>query len=542
MTDDTAPSRIDSNPSKDRPPRPGIAGGGDQDRSPREPSVGKATTRPAAHRVSMVPTLANSESRRIVTRGAAYGTRGIAAGLRALGGLVAWSAGRVIPFDHPLLQQDGFRTFWLSRIAVQTAQGALLYTLLIVVADRTDASFYNALFVSCSIIPAILFGLPGGIVVDALPRRPLMLALNLARFLFVFLLFVREPSLGGIFAATLGIWVIHQFYSPSESAVVAALARPERFVAAQALSNLALTLAQLVGLVILAPILLKLAGPQAVYGGCAVIFAVAAVLTALLPPLDEHLPASGRRGSRPYHKSRVHQPRSFRSGWTSLLNGWAVVRRDRISFEALADDTLVGIGLTSLVVIMPIYLEHVLGTAKENTVFVFAPAALGLVVGLRAAPLIGKLIGARRVAMLAVITFAVIIGAFGFVERLERLLDDYLRLPLSEIADLAGLAPLIFLAMLLSVPAGFASALVGVAARSILLDRTPPAARGQVIATQNLIGNLVALVPTLLTGAVADIIGVEPIAVAVAVVMLGGALLTHTAFRRPVPELVAGGR
>lgn len=500
-----------------------------------------ASKRTAAMGVSAVSTLTSPQTRQVVARGAAQGTRGTAIGLRTFGSMLAWLVGRLIPYDHPLLQQASFRTFWLSRLAIQTAQGALLYTLLIVVADRTDASFYNALFVACSIVPSIIFGLPGGIVVDSLPRRPIMLSLNIIRFAVVFLLFLREPSLAGVFAATLAIWVIHQFYSPSESAVVAALVPPERFAAAQALSNLALTLAQLTGLVILAPILLKLGGPRAIYGGCAVIYAMAVVLSALLPPLDEHLPSSQRNRSRRRPAGTVRAPRSFRSGWTALGKGWAVVRRDKIAFEALADDMLVGIGMTSLVVIMPVYLERVLGTAKENTVFVFAPAALGLVVGLRVAPLVGRMLGERRVATMSVLTFSVFIGALGFVERLERFLDDRLHFPISEAADLAGLAPMIFLVMLLSIPAGFASALVGVTTRSILLNRTPPAARGQVIATQNLIGNLVALVPTLLTGAVADIVGVEAIAVAVAVVLIGGTVIAHTAYRQPAGELAIGG-
>lgn len=520
------------------PVLPSAASAGSRAKAGRVASI--ASKRTAAMGVSAVATLTKPETRQVVARGAAQGGRGTANGLRTMGSLLAWLVGRLIPYNHPLLQQAAFRTFWLSRLAIQTAQGALLYTLLIVVADRTDASFYNALFVACSIVPSIIFGLPGGIVVDSLPRRPIMLTLNMLRFAFVFLLFMREPSLGGIFAATIAIWVIHQFYSPSESAVVAALVPPERFVAAQALSNLALTLAQLTGLVILAPVLLKLGGPRAIYGGCAVIYAMAVVLSALLPPLDEHLPSSQRFRARGRNLAQVRAPRSFRTGWTALLKGWEVVRRDRIAFEALADDMLVGIGMTSLVVIMPVYLERVLGTAKENTVFVFAPAALGLVIGLRVAPLVGKIVGERRVATLSVLAFSVVIGALGFVERLEQFLDDGLRLPLSELADIAGLAPMIFLVMLLSIPAGFASALVGVTTRSILLNRTPPAARGQVIATQNLIGNLVALVPTLLTGAVADIIGVEPIAVAVAVVLIGGTVVAHVAYRQPVGDLATG--
>src|SRR5215216_3684127 len=85
---------------------------------------------------------------------------------------------------EPLLRNVTFRNFWLSRLLSQIGQGALMYALLIIVVDRTDDSFYNSVFVICAIIPSIVFGLPAGVVVDALPRRPMLIGLNLLRFLF----------------------------------------------------------------------------------------------------------------------------------------------------------------------------------------------------------------------------------------------------------------------------------------------------------------------------------------------------------------------
>src|SRR5689334_106661 len=46
-----------------------------------------------------------------------------------------------------LLNDDVFFLFWLSRLVSQTAQGALAYALLIILVDRTDASFFNSLYV-----------------------------------------------------------------------------------------------------------------------------------------------------------------------------------------------------------------------------------------------------------------------------------------------------------------------------------------------------------------------------------------------------------
>lgn len=420
--------------------------------------------------------------------------------------------------EPALWSDERFRIFWLSRLAVQTAQGALLYAFLLIVADRTDSATANSLFVICSILPSIAFGLPAGIVVDRLPHRPLLVTLNLLRFGFVAALVLWEPSLAGIFAATLGLWVIHQFYSPSESSALPVLVARDRFTAAQALSNLALTAAQLLGLVILAPLLLKTAGSRPLFAVCAAIFFVAAGLVAMLPRLDSHLGTPRRR-------------LSLRA---TLLDGWRGARADYVTFQALVNDVLIGIGVSALVVIMPLYLRRVLDTAAENTVFVFAPAALGLVVGLRFAPTVGRFVGEQRVVTAALLGFAACVGSLGFVQGLRRFLVDTAGLPLDQVADLMNIPSLILVAMGLSVPAGFCSALVSVTARSMLLKHTPAFRRGQTIATTALLGNVGALAPTLLAGIATDLFGVEPIAVAIAVVLAAGSLAARSIVR-PLP-------
>jgi hypothetical protein len=76
---------------------------------------------------------------------------------------------------------------------------------------------------------------------------------------------------------------------------------------------------------------------------------------------------------------------------------------------------------------------------------------------------------------------------------------------------------------------------VNVAARSILLQRTPGYVRGQVIATQGLIGNVLGLVPTLLTGLATDLFGVIPVAVGIAAIILAGGLFARNIGRSSPP-------
>jgi MFS family permease len=106
------------------------------------------------------------------------------------------------------------------------------------------------------------------------------------------------------------------------------------------------------------------------------------------------------------------------------------------------------------------------------------------------------------------------------------------------VADLVRIPALVLIVMMLSIPAGLCSSLVSVTARSLLLSHTPPARRGQTVATAALLGNVGALVPTLLAGVATDLFGVEPIAVAIAVAITLGALAARTV-GRPMPVRAA---
>jgi len=94
-----------------------------------------------------------------VVAGAAEGVPG---GGRRLGRLPR----RVPPVPQPsLLADDRFRAFLVARVLAGAAQSALVYAFLLLVVDETASATFNSLFVICSILPAILFGLPAGVAV-----------------------------------------------------------------------------------------------------------------------------------------------------------------------------------------------------------------------------------------------------------------------------------------------------------------------------------------------------------------------------------------
>ncbi len=408
-------------------------------------------------------------------------------------------------------QPRGVARFWVSRLLSQTAQSALLYGLLIVIVNQTSSGIWPALFVVASIVPSLLFGLPGGVVADWLPQRALLVLLNAMRVaIILFMLLWSEIQLSGIFILTFAIWIVHQFYAPAESALLPKLVPPDRLPRATSLYNLALSAAQFLGLVMLAPIMLKYSSIEVLLAICAALYLVAAVVLLFVRLSRGSVP--------PPHESL----RTETSG--SLATGWRMMARDRRSFGALVDSVMVGIGLSALIVIVPQFLESVLHTDAGNTVFVFAPAAIGVVIGLQIAPLLGRIAGFGRLAFGGLALFACAIFMIGSINQISDILDSQ-GLLVTWLEERFALRPEIAATMLLSIPAGIAVGLVNVAIRTELVLRTPAESHARVFSTQMTIANLGALVPTLLAGALIDLVGVQVVATIIALGLLTGALL-----------------
>lgn len=404
-----------------------------------------------------------------------------------------------------LLKEPVFRAWWNARLLSQTAQAALLYGLLILITDRTDRSIYASFFVVCSILPSLAFGLLGGWLADRLPQRAFMIVLHLARVGLVAFLFSSTFSLTTIFAVTLGIWIVQQFFSPTESATVARIVSTDRLDNANALSNFALTLAQFFGMVLIAPIMLKLPDERALFVVIAALYALAAVFLVRMGRLPGREPGTARKPP------------------LDLRRGWHIVVADRPAFGALIDAVLIGVGMSILVVIVPYYLVDVLDTNAGNTVFVFAPAVFGLVAGLQLAAFLGRLIGHTRLAFLGLLGFAICIALLGLIDQFIELLNES-RVELESLENQLGLSTRTSATMLLSVPAGFCSAVTNVAARTVLLERSPEDARGQVLATQSTLSNAIALVPTITAGLAIDVFEVRPVAFVIALLLVIGAI------------------
>ena len=100
------------------------------------------------------------------------------------------------PKPRPVLTNRSFLLLWLAQLISQSAQNAILFTLLVIVTKLTKGSTYTSMLVLSFVIPSVVFGVFSGVLVDLWSKRLLLIYTNVARgLLAICFLFSRDHVL-----------------------------------------------------------------------------------------------------------------------------------------------------------------------------------------------------------------------------------------------------------------------------------------------------------------------------------------------------------
>ncbi len=396
--------------------------------------------------------------------------------------------------DIRLLKNARFRRLLESRIIGQTAQNALFYALIILLVKESGSSVHSTLLVVALTLPSIIFGIPGGTFADILPRRLTLTVGYLGRAVVAAALFYWSGDLVYIYILVLVHSTIGQVFGPAEAATVPAVVRRDQLTTANSLMMAGLMVGQIAGMVVLAPFMIKLISPDSVFLACTVLFLVAAYIVGWLA--QGFTVSDGERAPRMGFMAATRQ-------------GFDILRTNRRAYLAMVY-LVIAISLSKvLVILMPKYTDDVLGIQPEDTVFVVAPAAIGAVLGLLFVPLAARLLGAWRVVALGFALFMLGLIGLGLVVYVRAFILDNVDIGIGFVEDEVGVSSVITVTMLLAIPLGFAFTVVNVAARVVMNEAAPPEAQGRIFAVQMAIGDFLSLIPLLIVGVVADVVGVR---------------------------------
>lgn len=403
-----------------------------------------------------------------------------------------------------LLKNRPFCRLWAAQFSTVTVTYGLGLAGAVLVEGQTQSSAQTGLVILSAILPAFLASLVSGAVVDRWGRVQVLIVSHLSRVLagLVFWggtqLLPPGPARATIYAINVAHAIFGQFAMPAELALLPDLVGQARLVSANALLGLGMLVGEGLGIVVLSPLVIKVAGAP-------VMGLVGAGLCLLALFLVVSLPRD------PASLGGVAKDRSVLAGLgEDLQAGWRVIAQDRLLRLVAIQATLAATLLLVLLSLVPGLASRHLGVGVEDAPLLILPGGIGFAFG---AFLVGR--WHRRLSRLAWIAF----GLTGLGASIVLL------------ALLSAPRAALWLVLGLIFVLGATLALVIVPSRTVLQERPPAQMRGRVIASQLALANAAAVLPILMGGALADWLGIRPVMGILGLVALGaGAVgLRHVA-------------
>ncbi|MEX2226421.1 MAG: MFS transporter [Dehalococcoidia bacterium] len=407
--------------------------------------------------------------------------------------------------ETSIARNPRFQQIMASRFLSDAGQQALAFGAIVAIVRDGGSAFDAALVGVAALVPPALFGLYGGAVADALPQRvALAFVYNLQAALCFAVPFLLGTGLTETILLIFAVNVLGQVSGPTESSVVPVVASDEELASAASLVTLSSNLGTAFGTAVLAPVLVRAFGVD-------VVFYVAGVLLLLAASRVFDLATPERARRMNWRRPQVNVRRTIT---------WIIHERAVATMMVVA--VLAGTANIVVQVLAPRYVSSVIGVDPADSVYVFAPTALGLAVALLAAPRLIRLLGERGVALAGFVLISGALMLLGFVgDDLALALDPINPLRLLAIVDI-DLGSRLRTAGFIAIALGFGFTLTTTSVQTYINRRVPLSYQGRAFALQSVLKNGTAIVPLLTLGALATVVDVETVLI-VSPILLGAA-------------------
>ncbi len=409
-----------------------------------------------------------------------------------------------------IFQNRSFRLLWTSQLFGQSAQNAIFFVQMVMVEGLTRSSALVGLMVLVFNLPSIIFGLLTGLVLDRFHKKAILLFCNVSRVFVVagFIFFRRYAQGGGLLTAvyvlTFVLSTIGQLSDPAESAMVPLLVPREQLLTANSVFHMLFNVAQVLGVIIMAPLALKFGGVDGAFATISVAYLITA---GLIWPISTREPAPDPRLTGDVLS---HLWDDVRAGWDFVLSKTSVL-------IAICQHALLTMLTMIIAVLAPGFVTRVLGMEPTDAVYIFFSAGVGMFLTTMWTGRLGHRFRRERLAAAGLLIVGLALTGFTVVA---------LRSDMS--ADRAGVASMQVITQVtaMALALGVGGTLAVVSAQTIVQERTPIKIRGRVIAAEFLFTNIVGLIPMLLISTLADIVGIPAVLVGLTTLIVASALVS----------------
>lgn len=405
-----------------------------------------------------------------------------------------------------LLKNRAFLLLWIGQLVSQLAD-KVFFVLMIALLENypptpgfPQNTMYSTLMVAFT-VPAILFGSVGGIFVDRLPKKLIMVGSDVVRGLLTLLIPFLPREFLILLILTFAISTVTQFFAPAEQASIPLLVPRENLMAANALFSSTMMGALIVGFAVGEPILSwakSYLGED--YGQELIVAGLYLFSGAIMQPI--HFKE---------HKSTVeHQAAS--KPWAEFTESLRYLKKNRLVLNAMLQLTTLYCVFAALTV-LAIKLAEGFGLKEKQFGFFLAAAGVGMVFGAGFLGHWGDKLHHKPLPLIGFLMMATVLGAFTFTHNL-------------------------LLALGLCAFLGVGAALIGVPMQTLIQQQTPPTMHGKVFGFQNHAVNIALSLPLAITGPLTDTLGLRTVLIGMSLVVASVGVWSWQNTRRVLQDLI----
>ncbi len=388
-----------------------------------------------------------------------------------------------------VLQNRNFRSLWLGQIFSQIGVNMLLFVLVLRVYETTQSNTAVSLLILMMGIPAIIFGVLAGTLVDQWNKKTVLVAANLVRMVLILGFFISLETSIWIYLLVLAISTTTQFFVPAEAPMIPQIVEGRLLLTANSLFTLTFYTSVITGFVFAGPAL-KFFGPHYVFLFIAVLLALAAGFVWQLQP----------EGNPPAGEEKKHVGKDeLLTVWGEFWKGLKYILREKSLAEPLILLTASQALIASLASLAPGFAHTVLDIEiKDASFLIMGPAAVGMVVGAAAIGNFGRNLEKKNLINWGVLSAGLFLIFLSAIVRYTHL----------------------WLAVVSLFMLGAANSLIDVPSNTLLQENAPANLRGRVYGVlTSLIGGA-AILPVGLAGVAADFFGVGKVIFTVGTIII----------------------
>lgn len=408
-----------------------------------------------------------------------------------------------------VLKNTAFRNLWIGQVCTSLAVSVTMFVLALRIYQITASSTaVSALYLTFG-IPAFLFAMASGAIVDHFDKRMILILADIARAMVAGLFLFAFGNIAIVYILAFLYAFITQFATPSEAPTIPRLVGAKDLVSANSLYSFTFYSSLAIGSLLSGP-LLRLFGPIGVFLFLSTMFLIAAFSVWQIPkePGKRKLSSLIGQYSLLDMISKIFE---------SMSQGFSYIKTKPKLLDALLLLMGTQVTLAILATLAPAYAVRLLQIdVHDASLYLVGPAVFGIIIGALWVGSNSKFFTPAMLIKIGIQSAGAILICIAIVGRFKHIFSFFTN---GDGLFFFGLILLLFFLL------GFANSLLDVPANSVLQHEADTGMRGRVYGLLTAIVGGLGMLPVLVGGILGDMIGVGKVIFFLGILIFGYGLV-----------------